>query len=763
MRWLPLVWSWIGWLLATSLLALPVQVEWVELDDAAATARSVEGQLLIEVAGEPFVSRQVALPGETRVDLPARTTARLSLEAEGLWAPERVILPMEGQENVVRIPFWPAGVLEGQLTVPRGHSLPKRLDIVFQPTGSDEEAVWTQAEMEGEVRQSCGLDGEGSFRCRLPALALDFHLHAPGFVPRYFWNVAVEAHTERMGTLALRPGASVVGRVETSEGLPPAAGAMVVLEPATSTPRQHARSEAKLDRRGRRALVDRRGFFQLSDIAPGSYRVRVEKSGYAPAEAGPFTVYDGRETILPQPLALHPPVEFELVLEPPMDPYGRPWRVELRPEGSHEPAEYDVPATGRWTQGGLAPGVYRLRVRSGAGRYEHSWWTERVEIEPHMSPYRIDLPVLQVEGRVTLGDEPLEAQVVFSNPRGGRIRIDTGEDGIYAGYLPEGGLWGLSVESEETGARHLEPVDVEKSPGARAARVDLHVPDTRIFGEVVDTDDRPVPAARVDAVHLESSGLDTTRTDSEGAFKLRGLPEGAVSLSAREPRTGKSSTLVQVTLQEDLEPPSVRLVLESHQEVSGRVSWQGRAVPGAQVSLSPQLPPGSGALASLAEVTTDAEGRFSAHLPARALGASITVLPPGFAAEILSVPLPRKDPLEIEVAQEGGTLALLAPAHGSTLPGQPRAALLLEHDGARITVGSLAPWARFHGVEPTPGRTVLPMMAPGEYVYCLPRMDEPPRCASGFLPLGGELTLRVDEPGDRTAEPRPFAPTPHPS
>lgn len=733
-----------GWSVAGALLALPVQVDVVPIESPAPGSEvTAVATLAMDVEGETLPPREVRIPGSLVLDLPARTTTRLSVEADGLWAPERVILPSEGDPNTVTLTLLPAGSIQGQLEVPRGHDPPGHLDVFFQPVDS-ENADWRRSEAGPQVRQPCELTRDGAFDCRVPALNLDFHLHAPGFVPRYMWNVGVKAgEAKSLGAVMLQAGASVVGRVVTAEGLPPEVGTTVVLEPAIPSAHASARTEAKLDRRGRRGLVDRRGFFQMPDVAPGSYRIHVEKSGYAPTTSEPFTVYEGRETTLSEPLVLSTPVRFELVLDPPVDPYGRAWNIDLAPVGSHERKNEPVPETGRWFKEGLSPGEYRLKIRSGSGRYEYSWWSEHIRIEPHMEPLRLDIPVLQVEGEVTLGDEPLESLVWFGGPNGGRqIRIDTNEEGFYAGYLPEAGRWRVTVVSEETGRRNLEPVEIETADGARSARVDLHLPDTRITGEVVDEDGNPIAEARVQAFQIDTlHDVNGTRTNAVGEFELRGIAEGSVALSAHEPRTGKSSSMIQVHLQEDVAPQPVRLVLEEYQEIAGRVHWQGRAVPGAQVSIIPTMPPGQGSLNSFPDLFTNADGRFSVQLPARAIGANVTILPPGFAVKILSVDLPSKDRLEIEVSQEGGTLVLMGRETSDRLPGEAGVAALLQHNGASVMTGLLSSWARFHHMPSGPEETRLPMMEPGSYTYCLPREDDPPRCDSGFLSQGGELVL----------------------
>lgn len=742
----------VSWLLAGSLLAVPVRVEVVHLDPTVRpSAEPVVGTLVVDVAGESMPPREVQIPGQVVVDLPVRASSRLSIKADHLWTPDRVVIPSdEGSPEDVTFEMLSAGSVQGKLAVPKGHVLPDRLDVIYQASDPENDD-WKRLDPGSQVRQPCELGPEGEFSCQVPALTLDLHLHAPGFVPRYFWNVAVPAReTDRLGELTLRSGASVVGRVVTAGGLPPD-GAIVILEPEMPTTQHYARTESKLDRRSRRGLADRRGFFQLADIASGSYRVRIEKSGYADTESQAFTVYDGRETTLPEPLVLHPPVRFELVLEPPMDPYGRAWTVDLAPVGSHERHNNLVPETGRWTREDLAPGSYSLKIRSGTGRYEYSWWSDQIRIEPQMDPYLLDIPVLQVEGEVTLGDEPLEALVWFGGPHGGQqIRIDTNEEGLYAGYLPKEGLWRVTVVSEATGRRSLEPVEVEKPEGAQAARVNLHLPDTRIVGEVVDGEGEPVPGARVKAAHLKTlAELDNSSTDSDGEFELRGLAEGSVALSAHDPKTDRSSSLVQVHLQEEVQPQPVRLVLESHQELAGRVHWQGRAVPGTRIVALPTLPPGQGALAIVPDSYTDAQGRFSVRLPAQTIRANVTIQPPGFAAKILSVDMPRETPLEIEVSQEGGTLILVTPKRDERLPGQGATASLLQHDGAQVVADTLASWARFHGAPQSPGEATFPMMEPGSYTYCLPSPDRPPRCTSGFLPQGGELVLRI---GDESVE-----------
>lgn len=116
----------------------------------------------------------------------------------------------------------------------------------------------------------------------------------------------------------------------------------------------------------------------------------------------------------------------------------------------------------------------------------------------------------------------------------------------------------------------LDPVEVDRLPGKRAAEVSIEVPDTLLQGEVVDEAGRSVPGALVTV--LGNRG-DQRMADEEGRFEFRGLRPGLRGVEAEE--RDRSSGVVEVMVEEDRETAPLRLVVRENTEVKGRVvsSW----------------------------------------------------------------------------------------------------------------------------------------------------------------------------------------------
>ena len=98
---------------------------------------------------------------------------------------------------------------------------------------------------------------------------------------------------------------------------------------------------------------------------------------------------------------------------------------------------------------------------------------------PGTSPcWEIRLPLVEVRGRVTLGDEPIAATFWFGGAYGERrIRFEPDAEGRFEGLLPEEGLWPVHLVSGAESLRlPLKPVEVKVSQGKSFAEVEIRVP-----------------------------------------------------------------------------------------------------------------------------------------------------------------------------------------------------------------------------------------------------------------------------------------------
>lgn len=116
------------------------------------------------------------------------------------------------------------------------------------------------------------------------------------------------------------------------------------------------------------------------------------------------------------------------------------------------------------------------------------------------------------------------------------------------------------------------------------------------------------------------------------------------------------SDWVPVSLDEDLAPPLIRLVLRSSRTLAGRVVGPAGPVPGARLVVWPQLTsPGGG---RIAQSLSGPDGSFEVELPSDAVAATVVALAPAYATRLLTLPLgpTASDPVEIVMEGHGGTL-----------------------------------------------------------------------------------------------------------
>ncbi len=216
-----------------------------------------------------------------------------------------------------------------------------------------------------------------------------------------------------------------------------------------------------------------------------------------------------------------------------------------------------------------------------------------------------------------------------------------------------------------------------------------------------------------------------------------------VTVSRLLPDGERTSRPLQVQLPEDGEPPEVTLVLERNQLIVGHVLSPQGPVVGASVQLTPQVT----GLSVTIPVSTDIQGRFEIEQPSAASLANLLVQAPGFPAVLRQVVLDPGSDLDVAVGGAGGTLAVEL---GDGVADPLRT--MVAHDGAMAPATDLSGWARAHGVPFLAGSALnLPAMAPGDYSVCTAGAYlEPPTsglvCATGTLPPGGELRLRLPPP-----------------
>jgi hypothetical protein len=133
----------------------------------------------------------------------------------------------------------------------------------------------------------------------------------------------------------------------------------------------------------------------------------------------------------------------------------------------------------------------------------------------------------------TLAGEPLpHAEISLTHfELRWRTKLETGEDGRFAGPLWEPALYTANVYRDHESAPHAADVMLS----AAAAAID--VPDRHVRGRVVGEDGKPIAGAMVNLRSENSRSTHTVRTHTapDGVFEFFGVREGSHTLTARAP------------------------------------------------------------------------------------------------------------------------------------------------------------------------------------------------------------------------------------
>jgi len=688
---------------------------------------------------------------DTALDLPP---GRWSLQAEapGYWGnPEFLELSTEPKE--VALDLWPAGIVEGGFLQAEGEQTSAQLEVFFRPAPGG-----SHGDSPPPAKNTCLVE-KGTWRCTVPAGVLDLRFQAQGFIPRYQWGVTVpRQEAVRLGKFDLVRGSAVLGWVVTVDRSPIAKGARIELRPRMSGPVSGGRDRGgRLESLTFEAPVNERGFFQIDGVPAGSYVLEASQAPFAPSRVT-VQVLPGEVTeVANPPVVLDFPKALEIVLNPPLDPDGKPWSVELAQLDRNTMEISKVAATiagedGSWKKTGLSQGSYMVRIGSYAG---DTWHRQQIEVDESPVPLFIDLEVVQVVGTVKLGESPLAALLTFGGPFGAtRIKAKSDEDGRFELALPRAGDWTVHVSSEAPPVlREVPKVPINPRPGKTVAEVELNLPDTWLRGRVVDESDKRVAGA---IVNVKTTGSTVepqvqARSDDEGKFEIFGLPAGPLLVGA-EAAGDRSSDRITVQLSEGEESASVVLKVRPQVRITGTLVSATGPVTGGKVKAAPVGVP----YFTVRTTTSDAQGRFEVFLPPAAREMFLAVAAPGFALRMLRLPVTEKREITLGVEQMAGTLILESDVPLATAePEDPY--VVIFHKGSLEALPLLSAWAMMSGETPeSPTRSKIPNVEPGDYRACWMLPAEKAgfdlgvvpqgRCADGFVSVNGTVTLKLPNP-----------------
>jgi hypothetical protein len=554
---------------------------------------------------------------------------RITPSLEGYWI-ESVTVDLPSKDATLSFRAWPAATVAFATTPPAGE-LNQSVSIGFLAAPSPD------AGQPDRGKALCHKSGPRT-ACEMPIGVFDLRVSCPGFAPAYRWSVAIKtATTIDLGRVAFVPGGSVSGFVEDQEGQS-ADGVDIALLTSEGEAIREAmpagESAVRPDRRMLSARSDSRGFFQLTGLAPGQYRLDARPPGGSTASADVVIAKDS-ESRLPSPMILNDAVVVDIVVDPARAPGGEEWTLTLRSLGSSAMVSETIPGDGSLRLGSIAVGRYLLTVE----RDQQSFLAREVDVVAPATRFDLQLPLKRLRGRLRLGDSPLSGALVFGGRNGAeRVELQSNREGAFEGYLPHGGLWQVDVEADRPQVhRSLSAVEVGGTEES-GYTADIQLPDTQIVGTVVDEKLNPVAGA---IVQLRPMGTDDSKfsilTDPDGGFEVAGLPEAGVLASALAPGDLGSDPVVLVP-DHGRTGLRVQLVLSRRTPFKGQVIWEDTRSPvvGAFVKVTGL---GSAPTLSSSMMTTDSAGRFEKLLPASTLTVNVTYGLPGQVASFVRVPL----------------------------------------------------------------------------------------------------------------------------
>jgi hypothetical protein len=708
----------------------------------------VKGSLVLrpmDGAGEPL-RLPVSSPTPISLELAPGSRWEVSADLPGFWVARKTLevgTPDPGSRLVLDL--WPLGEISGTLKVKEKDArLPKRLLV---KTLAAPAILNRPAAPKGAL--DCPVDEKGAWKCSLPAAAFDLVISAEGLTPAYRWGVQVPAgKAVSLGTIELQRGASVAAWVVVEDGAIAREGCVARLTPLVAGGTS-LESAADLRRTAVQREVRKDGFLQVTGLAPGTYVLEVEQPGYPPVRVSPVRVEPGAETFLRDPLILRKARNLAFEVSPPRDWLDRRWHARVfrtEDRAAPDPVVFDgaVDEEGRFAVAGQSTGSFRIDLLDSLGNRLFS--SERQLGGADTGPEALEVDLVTVEGRLRLGEEPLAASLWFGGRSGATsIRMESDREGRFHGVLPRTGLWRMEVEAVEPALQTWTRAEVREDRSGKA-RLDVTLPDTRVFGRVVDEQGRPVARA---TVLLQGETMEQVQeTGDKGAFDARALPEGSIWLGATSESEKSASGRTFVTLAKDRAVGPVELRLHPVERLIGTVSSARGPVVGARVMVLSRFPDGGGGVAA-----TGLDGAFTVELPRVSPRVVAIVSAPGFPLRAFDTAVDGQR-VSLPMREEGGNLEIGAPGSGEDFA-RDNLTLAILQNGVPIPLSVLTRWAYEHG-QPrgAEGQSLrIPDVASGEYRVCIlpgelamalpwTSLPEGTPCDSGLLTPGGRLTLK---------------------
>lgn len=637
----------------------------VHLNASPDAARCIAGARVFARSNAAEVVGTITDGATTTLTLPGGGSWTVRAVSEGCWSETAEMSPLEGD---VHLRLYASAHLRGSFLKPAGPSLHELKGAVFATPQTSERALPAR---ESGHPIDCQLDAI-DWDCEVPSgVPFDLRLDAPHFAPLFFWNVVARAGEARtLEPRALQKGSSMSGWVAGPDGKAIRDARLALL------PAMHAVGEqTRVGTRELTARTNERGFFQFAGVPPGEYRLVSRAENLSPIAIPIVRIGEDESLVWPRVITHLAPASVELQLDPATDD-GRPWIVALEEHvpltaSPAAPLRRAANADGSWRAENLRADLYRASVADTDGSV-----LERFEADLSRSgTTRIPVSVrrINVRGVLRFGDEPLQADVRFSNQSGRSVSAKANGLGQFDARFPSTGKWTPIVYPDGPNGPRIRARSI-MIPDAEADRdtIEIVLSGGRIRGKVLDQRGRAVKAA----VHVVRDGTLSAQqiTDDDGAFSFIGIDKGDYAVSA-EGDAGASPE--RRTTVADGETVDLKLELRALSELRG-------------VVLTPSAAPASGAVVristdgcrSWSDVIADVEGRF--EYSAAETGAPITVVVLTFSYPALFAQLPSsaREPVTLRLQDRGGKLRVtrrafvgkgsaLAPLSMFFFPGSP--------------------------------------------------------------------------------------------
>ena len=709
------------------------------------------GELLAVSSGrlEPVIYEIPALvPGSSVVELTIEVPidAEFELQAHSqMYFSQPVKLNTTGDKKVV-IEMLPAGQVEGRL-LPKPGWVGETLDLaLFEPPKS---LTASGVDERRSFRISCAVQDQKSFRCQVPAGSFEARISASSWCPISLWGLRIEAgKVKDIGDLEFEQCSMLTGTVQVEAGaglsIEDVGPIQVDLEPQmVADPSEltlfRVQHGDDMDLLSYRTETDSAGGFEIHGVRPGTYRLHAVAENWSPASMSSVVVNGQANLDLTQPLVLTPPVKLSVFIDPPKSPRDSSWSVHLiDPEHRSETKPSPADESGHWTKESLLPGHYFIRLEESIDthRLPEGWYFEEIYLESGEQILEIEVPVIEVRGRVLKADRPIAATLHFGGQHSPlSVTLSSDDDGIIEGMLPRAGIWPIDAEYEGSGGvQALADIELHESEDGEPVSFDIEIPETLLTGIVLDESGQGVSGAEVEVVSLERRRrVATTTSDGTGRFEIAGLLEEQVEIRAHNSIGAGEWRTVEVLASA---PEYLELSIREKKIGDWKLVAGDTGVAGAWI----QYRPSDQGLASLRSVVTAGDGSFKINAESDTV-LSLVVLAPnhGLAMRRVSFGGSTTKTGNVELHQQSGTL-VIEPAE------RDYSDLVLEKDLVAIDLSTLQ---RRLGLKPKDAGSGFRIQAePGTYSLCSRTLAAgggglEAACARARLVAAGEARLQL--------------------